>query len=161
VNFIQWVALHYQIIKGIEMAKKQQVKGVPKPRPKTAKFRNTKLQPYRHGLHLDFESREIDTRTKLGKAHKALKQHLREFVGEGTVVSELLISRIVFKSLKLFLFESSDIENPIADLPPAYLSMSNSLRRDLVALSQIAGRKTTTPDLMTYLEEHYGKQAGS
>jgi hypothetical protein len=39
--------------------------------------------------------------------------------------------------------------------------MSNSLRRDLVALSQVAGKKTTTPDLMTYLEENYGKQAGS
>jgi hypothetical protein len=139
------------------MAKREKVKGVPKPRPKTAKFRNTKLQPYRHGLHLDFESREIDTRTRLGKAHKALKQHLREFVGEGTVVSELLISRIVFKSLKLYLFECSSMESPIADLPPAYLSMSNSLRRDLVALSQIAGKKTTTPDLMEYLQNEYGE----
>ena len=139
------------------MKKKQHQKGVPKPRPNTAKFKDTKLQPYRHGLHLDFESREIDTRTKLGKAHQALKHHLREFVGEGTVVSELLISRIVFKSLKLFLFETSDIENPIADLPPAYLSMSNSLRRDLVALSQVAGKKTTAPDLMEYLKNEYGE----
>lgn len=143
------------------MKKKQPQKGTPKPRPNTAKFKDTKLQPYRHGLHLDFESREIDTRTRLGKAHKALKQHLREFVGEGTVVSEIMINRIVFKSLKLFLFESQNKSNPLADLPPAYLSMSNSLRRDLVALSQIAGNKTTTPDLLNYLEENYGKQAGS
>ena len=140
------------------MKKKQRQKGVPKPRPNTAKFNETKLQPYRHGLHLDFESRAIDTRTRLGKAHQALKQHLREFVGEGTVVSELLISRIVFKSLKLFLFESSDMEKPIADLPPAYLSMSNSLRRDLVALSQITGKKTSTPDLMEYLKTEYGEK---
>jgi hypothetical protein len=138
------------------MKKKTSQKGIPKPRPKTAKFNDTKLQPYRHGLHLDFESREIDTRTRLGKAHKALKQHLREFVGEGTVVSELLISRIVFKSLKLFLFECADMENPITNLPHVYLQMSNSLRRDLVALSQVVGSKTTTPDLMEYLKEKYG-----
>ena len=76
------------------MKKKQHQKGIPKPRPNTAKFKDTKLQPYRHGLHLDFESREIDTRTRLGKAHKALKQHLREFVGEGTVVSDLGFSSL-------------------------------------------------------------------
>ena len=143
------------------MKKKQHQKGIPKPRPNTAKFNDTKLQPYRHGLHLDFESREIDTRTRLGKTYKVLKTHLREFVGESTVISELLISRIVFKSLKLFLFECSDMGNSITDLPPVYLSMSNSLRRDLVALSQLAGSKTTTPDLMEYLKENYNKPESS
>jgi hypothetical protein len=118
------------------------------------------MQPYRHGLYLDLRINTIDERTSIGKAHKALTAHLRQFVGESTVITELLLSRIVFKALKLYLFESEELNKPLDDHIAVYLSMSNSLRRDLAELDRMASAPKEK-ELMAYLKENYGKQADS
>jgi len=93
-----------------------------------------------HGLraHIDFHA--IDYRTKLGKTIKALGNQLREFVGEPTPVSELLISRIVYKGIKLAIYEAHCLENLENKEADHYLPMANSFRLDLQALAQLAGK---------------------
>lgn len=93
-----------------------------------------------HGLRAYIDMAAIDKRTKLGKAISALKDQLRNFVGEPTPISELLIQRITYKSIKLSLYESyalSELSNSEANV---YLPMANSLRLDLQALAQLAGK---------------------
>ena len=125
-----------------------------KPRPNTMKLNTPKKHSYRHGLYLDLRIGNIDERTSVGKAHKALTGHLRQFVGESTVITELLLSRIVFKALKLYLFESEELGKPLSEMLPVYLSMSNSLRRDLAELNRLASAPKEQ-DLMDYLKENY------
>ena len=127
-----------------------------KPRPNTIKLNKPKLQSFSHGLYLDLRINTVDERTSIGKAHKALTSHLRQFVGESTVITELLLSRIVFKALKLYLFESEELSKPLSEMLPVYLSMSNSLRRDLAELSRMASAPKEQ-DLMDYLKSNYGK----
>ena len=126
-----------------------------KPLPNKSPTKNA-MQPYKHGLYLDLRIGNIDERTSIGKAHKALFGHLRQFVGESTVITELLLSRIVFKALKLYLFESEELGKPLSEMLPVYLSMSNSLRRDLAELNRFAAAPKEQ-DLMGYLKKHYGK----
>jgi len=114
------------------------------------------MQPYRHGLYLDLKIGDIDARTQTGRAHKALTSYLREHVGDGSVIKELLISRIVFKSLKLFSYESEELSKGLSDNISVYLSISNSLRKDLAELDRMAAAPKEQ-DLRAYLAEHYGK----
>lgn len=125
-----------------------------KIKPNQAKLVDKRLMPFKHGLHLNFKA--VDKRSKLGKAIDALYSYLREYTGEETIITELLISRIVFKSIKLHLFESTSFAEPIQDLPKEYLSMSNSLRRDLAALARYA-EQPETPNLDDYLKRVYGE----
>jgi hypothetical protein len=126
-----------------------------KPLPNKSPTNNA-MQPYKHGLYLDLRIGAIDERTSVGKAHKALTAHLRQFVGESTVVTELLLSRIVFKALKLYIFESEELNKPLDNNIAVYLSISNSLRRDLAELDRFAAAPKEA-DLMDYLKEKYGK----
>jgi hypothetical protein len=128
-----------------------------KPRPNSIKLKAPARHSYKHGLHLDLRINTVDSRTAIGKAHKALTAHLRQFVGESNVITELLLSRIVFKSLRLYLFESEELSKPLSDMLPVYLSMSNSLRRDLAELSRMSSTMPTEQDLKGYLEQNYGK----
>ncbi len=107
----------------------------------------------KHGLYIQVNG--IDGRTRLGKTISALRNQLRNFVGESTTGSELLIARIVYKSIRLGLYEAAkfaDLEGGEAD---HYLPMSNSLRLDLVALATMAG-KPKVPDLDEYIRANYG-----
>lgn len=131
-----------------------------KPRPNTIKLNTPQKHSYNHGLYLDLRIGKVDERTSIGKAHKALTGHLRQFVGESNVITELLLSRIVFKALKLYLFESEELGKPLSDMLPVYLSMSNSLRRDLAELNRLAAAPKEK-DLRTYLEENYNKPGSS
>jgi hypothetical protein len=132
------------------------------PKKKAKKKASPKaLQPAKrqgspvHGLYLDLNMRNIDYRTKLGKAVKGLKTQLRTFVGESTTASELLIQRITYKAIKLGLYELNcfmNLENKESD---HYLPMANSLRLDLQALAGMAG-KPKPPNLDEYLRRTYG-----
>ena len=98
----------------------------------------------------------------MGKAYKMLQDYLRAYVGESTIVTEMLINRIVYKSIKCYLFESQDIEKQMLDdsAGTLYLSYTNSLRRDLAELDRLA----TAPkenELMTYLKENYEPKSAS
>jgi len=127
-----------------------------KPRPHSVTLNTPKRHSYRTGLYLDLRVGRINKRTAIGKAHTALLGYLRQFVGESNIITELLISRITFKSLKLYLFESEELSKPLSDMLPVYLSMSNSLRRDLAELDRLAVAPKEQ-DLMTYLKENYDR----
>ena len=115
---------------------------------------NNKVQNFRHGLFLSLS--HIDERTKLGKACKLLHEYLHSFVGESTIVTELLISRIVYKSIKCFMYENTDIKKKVLDesVGKLYLSYTNSLRCDLAELNRLASAPREQ-DLMSYLKENY------
>ena len=114
------------------------------------------LQPKRrHGLYIDVAN--IKRNTRAGVAIDTIKKALREWVGEGTAGTELLIQRIAYKVVRLSMYEASRYDDPDLDEAAIYLPMSNSLRLDLAALSSMAGRGRP-PDLQEYLEQVYGKE---
>lgn len=128
-----------------------------KTRPNTIKLNAPKKHSYKHGLYLDLRIGTVDERTSVGKAHKALMNHLRQFVGESTVITELLLSRITFKALKLYLYESEKLNKPLDDQISVYLSVSNSLRRDLAELGRFAAAPKEQ-DLANHLRQYYGSK---
>jgi len=107
----------------------------------------------KHGLYLQLNG--IDGRTRLGKTVIALRDVLREYVGESTPVTELLVQRICYKSLRLGLYEASQLVNLEEAEVDHYLPMANSLRHDLALLATMAG-KPKAPNLNEYLKTHYG-----
>lgn len=111
--------------------------------------------PYTHGLYTEIDINTIDRRTKLGITIKNLQKQLREYVGQTTTASELLIHRVVYKTIKLSLYESFSLENIEHKEADHYLPMANSLRLDLVALASMAG-KPKAPDLNEYINAKYG-----
>lgn len=120
-----------------------------------------KIQKLSHGLNLNFSLNQIDKRTKLGQAQKLLQDYLRAYVGETTIVSELLLSRIIYKAIKCYYYENTDIEKKALDESAGklYLAYTNSLRCDLAELNRLAAAPKEK-DLMTYLKDNYGKTGG-
>jgi len=110
---------------------------------------------FRHGLFLDVS--KIDGRTRLGRTVKGIKDALREYKGEPTIVSEMLIHRIVFKAVRLTLHEISVLKDPSIVESDAYLPMANSLRLDLQALEKMADSGKKAPDLDEYLKTAYSE----
>jgi len=94
------------------------------------------------GLYIEFNADGIDGRTKMGKSIRVLRDQFRDFVGKPTTVSEVLIHRIIYKVIKLSLYERAQLQNLENIEAQHYLPMSNSLRLDLQALAQIAGKQT-------------------
>jgi len=86
----------------------------------------------------------------------ALQERLRDFVGVSNAVTDLLIHRILYKSLRLSMYETSKILDDPFQEADHYLPMSNSLRLDLTALASMAGKKRP-PSLDDYLQENYGE----
>ena len=115
-----------------------------------------KIQKFSHGLNLNFSLNKIDNRTKLGRAQKLLQDYLRAYVGETTIISELLLSRIIYKAIKCYYYENTDIEKKALDESAGklYLAFTNSLRCDLAELNRLAVAPKEQ-DLMDYLKEHY------
>jgi hypothetical protein len=115
-----------------------------------------KIQKFSHGLNLNFSLNQIDKRTKLGQAQKLLQDYLRAYVGETTIISELLLSRIIYKAIKCYYYENTDIEKKALDESAGklYLAYTNSLRCDLAELNRLAAAPKEK-DLMTYLKENY------
>jgi hypothetical protein len=115
-----------------------------------------KIQKYSHGLNLNFDLNKIDHRTKLGRTQKLLQDYLRAYVGESTINTELLISRIIYKAIKCYYYENYDIQKKALDTSAGklYLAYTNSLRCDLAELSRLAAAPKEQ-DLMSYLKENY------
>ena len=126
-----------------------------KPLPNKSPTKNP-MQPYNHGLLLDFSLNKIDHRTKLGRAQKLLQDYLRSHVGESTITTELLISRIIYKAIKCYYYENYDIQKKALDESAGklYLAYTNSLRCDLAELNRLA-QAPKEQDLMNYLKKHY------
>jgi hypothetical protein len=115
-----------------------------------------KIQKFSHGLN--FSLNKIDNRTKLGRAQKLLQDYLRAYVGECTIITEMLLSRIIYKAIKCYYYENTDIEKKALDESAGklYLAYTNSLRCDLAELNRLAAAPKEK-DLMSYLKEHYEK----
>lgn len=111
-----------------------------------------------HGMYLTFSLNKIDRRTSLGRAQQLLWDYLRAYVGECSVVTEMLLSRIIYKAIKCYHYENTDIKKKDLDLSAGklYLAYTNSLRCDLAELNRMAAAPKEK-DLMTYLKENYGK----
>jgi len=112
-----------------------------------------------HGLYADLAKRKIDGRTKLAKAMREARTGLIQLFpgGQTNAAAGLLIDRILFKALKLSLYETQDLKG-MEGLSPGseqrYLNMANSLREDIRLLTALAQKQTPekeVPDLQEYL----------
>jgi hypothetical protein len=111
------------------------------------------------GLYRDIDISLVDGRTQAGKTIVGLRRELRDFVGEGTIATELLINQISYKVLKLTLYQAASLKSLKNEEAPHFLPMANSLRLDLVALAGMAGQKKA-PDLQGYLDAVYNEKGG-
>lgn len=109
----------------------------------------------KHRFYCIIDVDNIDQRTNVGKTIQFLKQQLQAYVGEGNIATELLSHRIIYKTIRLSLYETEKLVNESPDEIDHYLPMSNSLRSDLQLLARFAGR-AKPPDLNDYLKEVYG-----
>ena len=114
----------------------------------------------KNGLHLNLSL--VPPESDTGKVIEILRTALREFVGveQATPVTELLIHRITYKSIRLSMYEASNIGNPEAHEVKHYISLSNSLRLDLAALAAMTGKNED--DLYhQWKEAHQAKQVNN
>jgi len=112
----------------------------------------------RHGLYLDLEKFRIDGRSALGQALSRSKAALAGIFPNGPdAAASLLINQITWKALRLELFMSWDLTTGEAK-PTAIdhaVNLSNSLRKDLTALKDMAKNQAPAsddPSLKEYLE---------
>lgn len=96
--------------------------------------------PIVNGLKMKLDPAVIDKRTRLGKAITFISDQLRAYVGEGNPVTEILIERITYKTIKLCTYEITHYEHLESEEKALYLPMSNSLRLDLQTLAGLAGK---------------------
>jgi len=102
-----------------------------------------RLRGLRVKLHLD----DLDHRSRIVRTLKYLQEQLREYVGNGNIVSELLIQRIAYKAVRLSMYEISMVEDPAPVDARHYLAFANSLRMDLQALEKIAETAQNVPTI--------------
>lgn len=103
-----------------------------------------------HGLYRKIDLATLDGRTILGRAAKEIKADLQAFVGAGSIITELLITQIVYKTLRLKLYQGNNFNNPIDFEAAHFLPLANSLRLDLQELAKQAGQ-AKPPSLDDYL----------
>jgi len=124
-------------------------------------YRDGELQistAIKHGLYLELERYRVDGRSALGHALAKSRAALAELFPNGPdAAASILIDRIIYKSLRVELFEGFDYATAQAT-PGAvqyYVGLSNSLRNDLAALKEMAKAQapaSSDPDLAEYLE---------
>lgn len=103
-----------------------------------------------HGLYRKIDLATLDGRTILGRAAKEIKAELQAFVGTGSVITDLLIQQIVYKTLRLKLYQGNNLDNPVDFEAAHFLPLANSLRLDLQELAKQAGQ-SKPPSLDDYL----------
>jgi len=117
------------------------------------------LMDGQHGLYKKLS--DLDNRTALAKSVTELKDYLIQWVQNPNPAAEILIQKIVYKTIRTSLYEASVLKKlNLGDddfkESDHYLPMSNSLRLDLQMLAKMAGR-SQEPDLGAYLAEKYGE----
>lgn len=121
--------------------------------------KNAKHPVIVHGLYADLAKRKLDGRTKLAKAMRKARAGLIQLFpgGHTNAAAGLLIDRILFKALKLSLYEAHDLKG-MEGLSPGseqrYLNMANSLREDIRLLTALAQKQTPErgQELQEYLQ---------
>jgi hypothetical protein len=139
------------------MADKEDIKPMGGQKIPTKQGTNTPM--VRHGLYADPAKWDLDGRTTLAKQLVLLREGLAALFPDGPdKAGSLLIDRLVYKSLKLALYEATDLTST-EGVPPGsemkYLQMAGSLRADLQLLTTLAQRQAPAPgdpDLKEYLE---------
>jgi len=124
------------------------------------KRKNAKHPVIVHGLYADLEKRKLDGRTRVVKAMKEARAGLMQLFPNGRVnaAASLIIDRVVYKALKLSLYEMQDLKGMSGISPESknkYLEIANSMRDDLRFLTNLAARQSPErefPDLSEYLE---------
>lgn len=102
------------------------------------------------GFRANFQLEDVDGRTRVGKSILAIKKHLREYIGNNTVVTEILISQICYKTVRLSMYTHACLKDARQMESQYYMPMANSLRSDLQALAGLVG-ESRPPDLNDYL----------
>jgi hypothetical protein len=124
---------------------------------KTKGGKGSNARKIRHGLQSNPERWDIDGRTLLAKQLDELRMGLKAmFIGDPDRAAAVLIDRVVYKTLKLAIYEAQDLIGTEALSPSSevrYMQMANSLRADLIALSTMSRRKPVVGevDIQTYL----------
>jgi hypothetical protein len=134
-----------------------------------ARYRKSAKHPViAHGLSSHLEKWKHDGRLKYVKALRAAREGLYELFPQGVNAgAALLIDRVVYKALKLSIFEAMDLKGAALDAgaQQRYLLMANSLREDLRLLNALAQKQTPEkqiPSLERYLAglKEAGQSAG-
>jgi hypothetical protein len=103
----------------------------------------------KHGLYLELEKYKIDGRSALGQALSRSREALAAMFPKGPdAVASILIDQVIYKKLRLELFMNWDMATGEAT-PTAiqnFLSISTSLRKDLLALTALAKGKPDSDD---------------
>jgi hypothetical protein len=103
-----------------------------------------------HGLYSHLESVKLDGRTKVVQALQTAREALALLFPQGVnAPAAMVIDRIVYKALKLSLYEAHELSGG-AVAPGGevrYLTMSNSLREDLRMLAALAEKKPHEPQI--------------
>src|SRR5215831_16927249 len=90
--------------------------------------------PMTTGIYADLSSRNLDGRSKLARAMRAVKADLTMAVGnDPSPQRRMLIDRCVYKLFRITLFEAATLAGD-QGADEHYLAWSNSLRLDLLAL---------------------------
>ena len=113
--------------------------------------RDIKPWSIKHGLYLDLEKYKIDGRSALGQTLARSRAALAALFpgGKPNALASTLINVVVYKSLKIELFQNCDLATGKAT-PTAmahYLSMSNSLRSDITTLLAMTQQEPADDDL--------------
>lgn len=105
----------------------------------TKKGRNRPVNNIKHGGYsLVWEqalSGQLDGRSTVVKNMNALRDQLvRDLGGDPSTQSQILIDRVVVKAFRLQALEAAMMDGRAEKAEVFYISLSNSLRRDLLAL---------------------------
>ncbi len=117
-------------------------------------------RPMKHGIFSKILKPEglthLDRRTRFAKAVAELRRSLLADLGGDTSIQQnLLVERVISKALQCAALESQLLSGH-AENRPFYISLSNSLRLDLLALG-LSRKQVKVPDLNKYLDENYGE----
>lgn len=120
--------------------------------------KNAKHPIIKTGLYSHIEKWAIDKRTRLYRSLEAARQGLLSmFPQEPNPAVLLLVDRMLFKGLKLGIYERMEMQGADTGGPGAeqrYLNMANSLREDIRLLTKLASNQSQEhgPGLMEYLD---------
>jgi len=109
------------------------------------------------GIYADLSSRNLDGRSKLARAMRAVKADLTMAVGnDPSPQKRILIDRVTYKLFRITLFEAATLAGD-QGADEHYLAWANSLRLDLLALG-LDHVKPKSLDVASYLREKVAGQ---
>ena len=109
------------------------------------------------GLYLNLE--KLDGRTAPARAKKEILNALRDYVGNVSILHEILIHEICYKTIRLGEYEITKLtDGKGMDEADHYIPLSNSLRLDIQQLERMVDKNQRAPDLTEYVKKAYGKK---